>query len=338
VTAVSQEKQNSGRKWLARLSRSLVVVLAIYLLFSLAAGIYLAEFSLHLGKHPLQHRKKFEAIVEQQFHGTLTDVSVVAKDGSTLKGWLVQPGTGNGDAVVLLHGIGDNREGMAGYAQLMLTNGYSVLLPDARENGESGGAIATYGLLEARDLHQWVSWLEEREHPHCVYGLGESYGAALLLQGLAVEHRFCAVIAESSFSRFAWVAPERAAYYAQMPSSRTMKWFLVPAVHIAMAYVRVFYHLDFSKANPADAVHRSKTPVLLIHGTEDIDIQPWHSSYIAMHNPDHVQLWMVPNVNHCGTWQARHREFVSRVLNWFQTHTSQPSDNLRASKETKASS
>src|SRR5579864_8742317 len=109
---------------------------------------------------------------------------------------------------------------MLAYARLMLAHGYSVLLPDARAHGESGGRIATYGLLEADDIHRWISWLEDQHHPICAYGFGESYGAALLLQSLAVEHRFCAVVAESSFSKFSVVAPERAAYYAQVPSSQ----------------------------------------------------------------------------------------------------------------------
>lgn len=330
MATIPKEARAAGRTLPIRLGRWALVSIAVYLLFSLVAGIVLAELSLHLGKRAPQHRDSFETAVEQQFHGQLEDVSVTAGDGAVLKGWFAAPANGNGAAVILLHGIADNREGMAGYAQLMLANGYSVLLPDARDNGESGGKIATYGLLEAKDIHQWISWLEDRQHPSCVYGLGESYGAALLLQSLAVEHRFCAVVAESSFSRFSAVASERASYYAQMPSSQVVTKLLVPAVWIALEYARVFYHLDLSKANPADAVHGSKTPVLLIHGADDVNIRPWHSKYIAEESPDHVQLWIVPNVNHCATWQLTHRQFESRVLGWFQEHKL-PTDTLRAS-------
>ena len=298
----------------------MITLSVLYLLFSIVAGIVLAEFSLHLHRLPLRYRQQVTRVVESM-HGHLQDVSVVAKDGAVLKGWFVTPAAPNGSAVILLHGITDNREGMAGYAQLMLKNGYSVLLPDARVHGESGGKIATYGLLEADDTHRWVSWLEEQQHPACVYGLGESYGAALLLQSLAAEDRFCAVVAESAFSQFTAVAPERAAYFIGMSSSPFMSKLLTPAVWIALGYTRAFYGLNLAKVNPADAVHHSKTPVLLIHGEEDVNILPWHSKYIAEKSPEHVQLWMVPHVNHTATWQLAPRQFETRVLGWFQNHT-----------------
>ena len=43
---------------------------------------------------------------------------IEAADGATLKAWYVHPGKFNGKVVVLLHGITDNREGVAAYAEL----------------------------------------------------------------------------------------------------------------------------------------------------------------------------------------------------------------------------
>ena len=39
----------------------------------------------------------------------------------------------------------DNRGGVVGYGQVFLQKGYRILLPDSRADGESGGAMATYG-------------------------------------------------------------------------------------------------------------------------------------------------------------------------------------------------
>jgi alpha-beta hydrolase superfamily lysophospholipase len=52
----------------------------------------------------------------------------------------------NGDAVVLLHGVGDNCQGMMGFAELFFSNGFAVLVPDSRAQGESGGDFPTDGL------------------------------------------------------------------------------------------------------------------------------------------------------------------------------------------------
>ena len=89
-----------------------------------------------------------------------------------------------------------------GTRSFFLAHGFTVLMPDARAHGESGGAIATYGLLERDDIHQWVDFLRSQSHVRCVYGLGESMGGAELLQSLATDAKFCGVVAESPFSTF----------------------------------------------------------------------------------------------------------------------------------------
>ena len=95
----------------------------------------------------------------------LEDVSLTARDGSMLRAWLIRPRSGNGNAVILLHGLADNRVGMTGYARLMLAHGFNVLLPDARAHGASGD-LATYGLLERYDILDWFNWLSSTSHPH----------------------------------------------------------------------------------------------------------------------------------------------------------------------------
>jgi len=105
----------------------------------------------------------------------------------------------------VLHGIGDNRGSVAGYGQAFLRQGYRILLPDSRAHGEAGGAVATYGLRESDDIHRWLSWFYGKG-ASCVAGFGESMGAALGLENLRSESKFCAVIADSAFSDFRRVA------------------------------------------------------------------------------------------------------------------------------------
>ena len=101
------------------------------------------------------------------------------------------------------------RNRMLGYAQLFLRKGFSALVPDSRAHGASEGRFATYGYLEADDIHRWVSFLLEKQKATEVYALGESMGAAILLSSLQIETRFKAVVAESSFSNFKQIAKER---------------------------------------------------------------------------------------------------------------------------------
>jgi dipeptidyl aminopeptidase/acylaminoacyl peptidase len=290
-----------------------------YLLLSILVGIVIADVSLKLRRLPLRHQKAIAAAVRADFGADLQDVSIAAVDGAVLKGWYIHPRDYNGNAVVLLHGITDNREGVAGYGHLLLEHGYAVLLPDARGHGESGGELATYGVKESDDIHRWVSWIYAHDLPQCVYGFGESYGAALMLQSLAGENRFCAVAVESPFSTAREMSYERVSGPLHLGSwfGRTLGR---PAIWSAVVYARVRYGIDLLQPSPLDAVAHSSVPVLLIHGDADHNIASRHSQLIANAAPDHVELWLVPHAGHTMAWAAAHREFKSHLLGWFGSH------------------
>lgn len=299
-----------------------------YVMFSIAGGITLAEFQLHPWRRPLAHSQQAAEFVSERFDAELQNVQITAADGASLSAWYLRSLHANGRDVLLLHGVQDNREGVAGFAPVLLERGYSVLLPDSRAHGESGGELATYGLLESNDIHHWVDWLYARKRSKCVYGFGESMGAALVLDSLTVEHRFCAVMAESPFSSFPSVAYERAALYLRAPSwiGRTL---LRLPVEVGMLYAKSRYGLDFERDSPADAVGRSSTPILLIHGTNDINILPHHSELIAARYPAHVTLWEVPGATHCGASRVAPQMFWNKVLAWFDSHPPEPADNSK---------
>jgi uncharacterized protein len=303
-----------------RLVRKVLIATVVsYLALAILAGVVVADASLKLPHRPLNYRQAVAAVAYNQFQARLQDVSVQAADGAVLKAWYIHPPAFNGNAVVLLHGITDNREGVAGYGRLFLEHGYAVLLPDARDHGESGGELATYGVKESDDIHRWVSWLYEHDPPQCVYGFGESYGAALMLQSLAAEQRYCAVAVESAFSTAREMSFERVSgpLHLQPWFGKTLGR---PVIWSAVLYARLRYGVDLLQPNPLEAVTHSTVPVLLIHGAEDRSISPHHSEIMAAAAPDHVQLWLVPHAGHTMAWAAAHQEFEQRLLGWFAAH------------------
>lgn len=303
--------------------RAVLGLVAGYVVFSIVAGITLAEFSLKLPRRHISDG--YRQLVNQRVaadHARLEDVSIRAKDGVLLRGWYIQPTAGNGNSVILLHGVTDNRLGMAGYGEFLLQHGYSILLPDARDHGESEGNMASYGLREGEDVHEWVDWMYQAHPPKCVYGLGESMGAAILLQSLESEKRFCAVVAESSFADFREGAYDRVSHYTGSATTIGARTLLRPAIEIGVAYVRLRYGLNLMAVSPRDAVAESTTPVLLIHGKIDLNIRPRNSEMIHNASLDHSELWEVPMAAHCGAWSTAPREFENRLLGFFSEHGS----------------
>lgn len=220
---------------------------------------------------------------------------------------------------MLLHGLGDNRLGTIGYAEMLLSHGFSVLMPDARAHGASGGQVATYGLLEAEDIHLWFVWLQQNQRPACIFGFAESMGAAQLLQSLQTEPGFCAVAVESPFSSFREIAYDRVGqFFGTGPwLGRTI---LRPIVEVAFGYARWKYKINFEQLSPEKMVATTKVPVLLIHGQIDSNIPIRHSRRIAAANPN-LTLWEVPNTDHCGAINAARDELERRLMDLFNIHS-----------------
>jgi dipeptidyl aminopeptidase/acylaminoacyl peptidase len=240
---------------------------------------------------------------------------VTAADGAVLEAWLFTPRTANGAGVVVLHGVGDSRRGMLTHAQFLLRSGYTVLTPDARGHGSSGGKHVTFGVRESHDVRLWVDWLVSRGPVERLYGLGFSMGAAVLLQSLAVAPRFRAVVAESPFVTFEEIAYDRFEQATGAP--RPALW---PIVNIGFAYAWVRYGVNLRRASPLDAVRATSVPVLLIHGDRDRNIEIRHSRVLHAANPAALRLWEVAGADHVNALGAAGPAYIRAVDRWYRSH------------------
>ena len=305
---------------LERVLRLAVLFFVGYLALSLVAGVFVAEGTIHPSRRLVSAKDEMRAEEMAYSHDSeVADIRIVARDGATLSAWTIRPRNSNGTAVILLHGLSDNRLGMIGYAELLLSHGFSVLMPDARAHGASGGKLATYGLLESEDIHRWFDWLQQNQHPGCIFGFAESMGAAQLLQSLQTEPHFCAVAAESPFSSFREIAYDRVGQFFDTGPwlGRTI---LRPVVEFAFGYARWKYKMNFEQVSPERIVANTKVPVMLIHGRNDSNIPIRHSRRIAADNPMLI-LWEVPATDHCGAISTSRQEFELRLIRWFDSHS-----------------
>src|SRR4051794_7589220 len=93
-----------------RVRHIVLALLFIYIVASVPTGTWLAEILLHPWHKPLAQSEEFRGIVRDEFHSDIEDVSVASHD-AVLRAWFIHPEQDNGNAVILLHGIADNREG-----------------------------------------------------------------------------------------------------------------------------------------------------------------------------------------------------------------------------------
>jgi hypothetical protein len=210
-----------------------------------------------------------------------------------------------------LHGIGDTRRGMIGFAPMLAERGLRVLIPDSRGHGESGGEFVTYGVMERRDVQTWATFLRG-EGCESLYGIGESLGAAVLLQSMP-EAGFRAIVAECAFVDLEEIGTYRVKQKTGLPGARVLVW-------SAMAYARVRYGWNLWEASPSAAIAKSDTRVLLIHGMEDGNTPAWHSRELQRASASawgRAELWLVPGAGHTNASGVAGKEFRERVLRTF---------------------
>jgi len=248
-----------------------------------------------------------------------TTVSVTAADHANLSAWWLRPAKSNGNCVLVLHGIGDSRAGSVGFAPMFLKEGYSVLVPDSRAHGASGGQFVTYGLLERYDVIAWADWMNNAGCQN-LYALGESLGASILIQAAVIRPAFAAIVAECPFADLRETAELRVRKMTRMPSL-----FAIPAAMLAVSsgefYANWAYGLNLQQVSPVGAIAQASTPILLIHGLADSRTPHSNSEELARANPRN-SLWLVPNAQHTGASAASPEEFRRRVLGWFAQHIS----------------
>lgn len=241
------------------------------------------------------------------------DVSITASDQAVLRAWWLQPRESNGNCVIVLHGISDSRAGSVGFAPMFIGQGYSVLVPDSRAHGTSGGAFVTYGLLERYDV---IDWTHKMRSLGCrkIYGLGESLGASILIQAAAVEPAFAAIVAESPYADLREIAEYRVRRIAHLPPLLARA-----VVSSALQYARWVDRLDLAAVSPVRDIAHQSTPILLIHGLKDQRTPASNSRELERANPRNA-LWLVPNGDHTDASAVAPDEFRRRVLRWFQNH------------------
>lgn len=304
---------------MTRVLRAAALALALLAVVFAVGGVVAAEGALRPWRRPIRPvARELAAGLARAQGRALEEPVYAAPDGAQLRAWFFRAAKPGGRAVILLHGVIDNRAAMLGFAQMFLDRGYDVLAADSRAHGESGGPLATYGLLEAADLNRWAVWLRERQGARCVFALGESMGAAIIIQALADPRTpLCAAVAESSFSSFREVALLRMGQ-AVGQGERTGSTLMRPAAELGLLYARWRYGVEVERAAPAEAVRRVTRPLLVIHGLADNNIPPVHGRRIVANAGANVAFWQVPGAGHVNASAAAPEEFQRRVLAWFE--------------------
>lgn len=200
-------------------------------------------------------------------------VMVPSKDGTELRGTYIETVKGGKKAVILLHGLYQNRSMCVPYISMYQDMGYNVLLVDLRGHGESGGGQTDWGIHDVDDMNGWVDFLRSK-NPSMEIGFhGISLGAAMALiySGSKEGQQMKFFVADSSYGNLLELGRDKILTYTGDDRLVLGMDVLNPFMQAAM-----FFHTGklLSDVDPASQVTHMASPILFLHGGADMLVPP----------------------------------------------------------------
>ena len=224
------------------------------------------------------------------------DVTLTTADGLHLAAWYVPAsalGASGAPTVLLAHGLQDSKWTLLRLIPWLHDAGYNVMAFDFRGHGQSDKRPTTVGREEVLDVQAALDWLDAEGAGDRVAALGQSLGAAALVNTAAVDDRLDALVLDSLFAE--WKNVDYARKYRLPP-----QW-LVPGV-----------------PNPVDVIRRVHVPVFIVHGTADNLVHVDHAQrlYDAANEPK--SLWINDSGHAWSAWTYPEL-YQHKVLEFLET-------------------
>lgn len=236
---------------------------------------------------------------------TVHDVDFPTSGGLTLRGFYVP--SKNGAAVVLGHGLSENRMHFLREATFLAAHGYGVLFFDSRDQGDSDGDFSTWSDLEQDDLRAAVDLVARQPDvsPGRIGLHGFSVSASTVVLEAAGDARVRGVVAEALWPSFEDELRHSLGKQAVMT-------FAAGALGARRGGIRP------ERIRPIDVIARiAPRPLLLIAGAEDgtTPVADIERAFAAAKEPK--ELWVVPGARHGEVEHVDPAGFERRILAFF---------------------
>jgi len=242
------------------------------------------------------------------------EINVMVAPGLKLNCWLIKAAQPARGTIVYLHGVADCKIDGLRLSKLLHAEHYNVMLPDARNHGESDGEFCTFGYFEKHDVLKVIDYLRSRSDLSAgKFGVfGTSMGAAVALQAAAIDPRIEAVVAENSFATLRSIFDDYQKRMIQLPFHYLRNIVIKRSEQIA--------GFRANDVSPLDCVKDLRIPVMFIYGTEDHLISCHYSVVLYEAKPAPKDLFAIPGAKHNDTWKVAGKLYEEKLLAFFGTH------------------
>lgn len=198
---------------------------------------------------------------------------------------------------IVCHGYTAEPRVMARYAREYYKKGYNLVMPYMRGTDKGikspKGVVAyTMGYLDKIDLVAWVNYVVELDPAAEIVLHGESMGAATVMMavGEPLPNNVKCAVEDCGYTS---VWDEFAHNIVDM-----FRLPVFPYLYGSQAMIKRHIDLDFKKASSVEALKKSKTPMLFIHGEADtfVPFEMVYKNYEAFNGEKDILT--IPEADH----------------------------------------
>ncbi|MBR5230185.1 MAG: alpha/beta hydrolase [Firmicutes bacterium] len=171
-------------------------------------------------------------------------------------------------------------------------NGCSTIVPDARGHGKSDGTTISFGINERKDVLSWINYARQRfgaNRPIIIEGVSMGAATVLMAADLDLPDNVIGIVADCPYSSVKGIICKVA---RDMKLSPALMW---PFVYLG---ARIFGGFNPNEISATEAIKKSRIPVLLIHGENDLFVPCDMSRELADACDSEVILRTFPDAGH----------------------------------------
>lgn len=197
-------------------------------------------------------------------------LELMSYDGKLLRGLLVPCENARG-TIILFHGWRSSwKLDFGSVLPVYHSLGLNLIICDQRAYGKSEGLFTCFGVKERHDVVSWATYacqLFGEEQPILLGGISMGASTVLMASGLDIPGNVRGIIADCGFS-----SPYDIMECVIRTRFRGVP--VRPTLWLMGIFTRIFAGFCLKEASTFDAVAKSKTPILFIHGTADRFVPP----------------------------------------------------------------
>jgi len=229
-----------------------------------------------------------------------------------VRGWYI-PRSNATTTILVCPGYRSGMSDILGMSALLWKAGHNILAFEYYGHGKAVGTFVTLGFREINDFLGAVAYAKKRDPQARLGVIAYSMGAAVAIMGCARNTDVEALVLDSPF----------ATHRSAVDYNFRNIFHLPPAPFIWIADYLLWWRAGyrFSQVEPLRDITRiAPRPILLIQGLKDSIVNPHDASVLYATAGEPKELWLVPDVDHCGAYFLDRVAYTVKVTDFFKLH------------------